>query len=147
MDEALAEAAVDISGRPFLAWNVEFERSKMGEMDTELFEEFFRAFAINALITLHVTRRAGHNAHHVAEACFKATARALRWRRSLTRGRAMPFPRRRARFEVLDGACPRRSRAGAGAGRLQLGCALLRLDLAAGCIGRGSRRCCYSPPG
>ena len=47
-------------------------------MDTELVEEFFRAFAINALITLHVTRRAGHNAHHVAEACFKATARALR---------------------------------------------------------------------
>ncbi|HEY4171489.1 MAG TPA: imidazoleglycerol-phosphate dehydratase HisB [Rhodopila sp.] len=78
MDETLAEAAVDISGRPFLAWNVEFERPKIGEMDTELFEEFFRALAFNALITLHITRRAGHNAHHVAEACFKATARALR---------------------------------------------------------------------
>jgi imidazoleglycerol-phosphate dehydratase len=78
MDEALAEAAVDISGRPFLAWSVEFERPKVGEMDTELFEEFFRAFTTNALITLHVTRRAGRNAHHVAEACFKATARALR---------------------------------------------------------------------
>ena len=48
MDEALAEAAVDISGRPFLAWNVDFERAKIGEMDTELFEEFFRAFAFNA---------------------------------------------------------------------------------------------------
>jgi imidazoleglycerol-phosphate dehydratase len=78
MDETLAEAAVDISGRPFLAWAVSFERPKIGEMDTELFEEFFRALAFNALVTLHVTRRAGHNAHHVAEACFKATARALR---------------------------------------------------------------------
>ena len=78
MDEALAEVAIDISGRPFLAWDVIFEQPKIGEMDTELFEEFFRAFAFNALITLHVTRRAGSNAHHVAEGCFKALARALR---------------------------------------------------------------------
>jgi imidazoleglycerol-phosphate dehydratase len=78
MDEALAEAAVDISGRPFLAWDVSFERQRLGEMDTELFEEFFRAVALNALLTLHVTRRAGRNAHHVAEACFKAVARAVR---------------------------------------------------------------------
>ncbi len=78
MDEALAEAAVDISGRGLLAWDVRFERERLGEMDTELFEEFFRAFAANAALTLHLTRRAGHNAHHVAEACFKATARALR---------------------------------------------------------------------
>ncbi|WP_207538134.1 imidazoleglycerol-phosphate dehydratase HisB [Sabulicella rubraurantiaca] len=78
MDEALAEAALDISGRPFLAWSVPFARDKVGEMDTELFEEFFRAFAFNAGITLHVTLKAGTNAHHVAEACFKAVARALR---------------------------------------------------------------------
>ncbi|HEY4045107.1 MAG TPA: imidazoleglycerol-phosphate dehydratase HisB [Rhodopila sp.] len=78
MDETLVEAAIDISGRPFLAWNVGFERPKIGEMDTELFEEFFRAFAFNAMLTLHITARAGRNAHHVAEACFKATARALR---------------------------------------------------------------------
>src|SRR6516165_3378034 len=78
MDETLAEAAVDLSGRPFVMWNVTFERPKIGEMDTELFEEFFRAFAMNALVTLHITRRAGRNAHHVAEACFKSTARALR---------------------------------------------------------------------
>lgn len=78
MDEALAEAAIDISGRPFLAWSVTFARDKVGEMDTELFEEFFRAFAMNAGITLHVTQKAGTNAHHVAEACFKALARALR---------------------------------------------------------------------
>jgi len=78
MDEALVEAAIDISGRPFLAWSVRFERDRVGEMDTELFEEFFRAFAMNAGITLHVTQKAGTNAHHVAEACFKALARALR---------------------------------------------------------------------
>ena len=78
MDEALVDAAVDISGRPYLAWNVSFQHPKIGEMDTELFEEFFRALAFNALVTLHVTMRAGVNAHHVAEASFTATARALR---------------------------------------------------------------------
>ena len=78
MDEALAEAAIDISGRPVLAWSVAFAQPKVGAMDTELFEEFFRAFASNALITLHVTQKAGTNTHHVAEACFKALARALR---------------------------------------------------------------------
>ena len=78
MDEALVDAAVDLSGRPFLAWSATFERDKIGEMDTELFEEFFRALAMNGLMTLHVTQRAGRNAHHVAEACFKAVARALR---------------------------------------------------------------------
>jgi imidazoleglycerol-phosphate dehydratase len=78
MDEALAEVAIDLSGRPFLAWDVAFEQPKIGEMDTELFEEFFRALAMNGLLTLHVQRRAGRNAHHVAEACFKAVARALR---------------------------------------------------------------------
>ena len=78
MDEALAEAAVDISGRPFLAWSVSFAQPKIGEMDTELFEEFFRALAFNAGITLHVSQKSGTNAHHVAEACFKALARALR---------------------------------------------------------------------
>ncbi|HUZ62549.1 MAG TPA: imidazoleglycerol-phosphate dehydratase HisB [Acetobacteraceae bacterium] len=78
MDEALVEAAVDISGRAHLAWSVAFERPKLGEMDTELFEEFFRALAGNAGITLHVSQKAGRNAHHVAEACFKSVARALR---------------------------------------------------------------------
>ncbi len=78
MDEALAEAAIDLSGRAFLAWDVVFARDKIGTMDTELFEEFFRALAFNGLFTLHVTRKAGSNAHHVAEASFKAVARALR---------------------------------------------------------------------
>ena len=78
MDEALVDAALDISGRPFLAWTVQFARDKVGTFDTELFEEFFRALAMNGLLTLHVTQRAGTNAHHVAEAAFKAVARALR---------------------------------------------------------------------
>ncbi len=78
MDEARVDAAIDISGRGLLAWSVAFERDKVGQIDTELFEEFFRALATNALLTLHITQHAGRNAHHVAEACFKATARALR---------------------------------------------------------------------
>jgi len=78
MDEALAEAAVDLSGRAHLAWSVDFTREQLGDMDTQLFEEFFRAFVGNARLTLHVTSRAGSNAHHVAESCFKAVARALR---------------------------------------------------------------------
>ena len=78
MDEALVDASVDFSGRAFLGWSATFSRDKVGEMDTELFEEFFRALAGNAAITLHVTQRAGSNAHHIAEACFKAVARALR---------------------------------------------------------------------
>lgn len=78
LDEALAEAVVDLSGRAFLAWDVAFERDKVGAFDTELFEEFFRALAFNAAITLHLTRRAGRNSHHIAETLFKAAARALR---------------------------------------------------------------------
>ena len=78
MDEALAEAAVDLSGRAHLSWRVEFARDKVGAMDTELFEEFFRALAANARLTLHLSLRSGSNSHHIAEACFKAAARALR---------------------------------------------------------------------
>jgi imidazoleglycerol-phosphate dehydratase len=78
MDEALVEAAIDLSGRAYLGWQVSFARDKVGEMDTELFEEFFRAFTGNALMNLHVMQKAGSNAHHVAEACFKSVARALR---------------------------------------------------------------------
>ena len=78
MDEALAECAIDISGRPFLVWSANFARDKVGEMDTELFEEFFRAVAMQSAMTVHLTQRAGTNAHHVAEGLFKAFARALR---------------------------------------------------------------------
>lgn len=78
MDEALVEAAVDLSGRPHLSWGISFPVPRIGAMDTELFREFFRAVADNAALTLHVSARAGENAHHLAEAAFKATARALR---------------------------------------------------------------------
>ncbi|HUV32124.1 MAG TPA: imidazoleglycerol-phosphate dehydratase HisB [Devosiaceae bacterium] len=78
MDEALSRAAIDISGRPFLVWRVDFAHGKVGEMDTELFREWFQAFAMNAGVTLHVENFYGDNAHHVAESCFKALAQALR---------------------------------------------------------------------
>ncbi len=78
MDETLVDAAIDLSGRNFVVWNVKFERPMLGQMDTQMVEEFFRALAGNALFNLHVNQRAGHNAHHVAEACFKSVARALR---------------------------------------------------------------------
>ena len=78
MDEALVDASIDLSGRAHLGWNVTFERPMLGEMDTQLFEEFFRAVTGNALFALHLRQSAGTNAHHVAEAAFKAAARALR---------------------------------------------------------------------
>ena len=78
MDEALTRVAVDISGRPYLIWKVEFSRAKIGEMDTELFKEWFQAFAQHAGITLHVENLYGDNNHHIIESCFKGLARALR---------------------------------------------------------------------
>ncbi|WP_262692516.1 imidazoleglycerol-phosphate dehydratase HisB [Kordiimonas aestuarii] len=78
MDETLTRAAIDISGRPFIVWKVDFSRDKIGEMDTELFEEFFRAFAFAAGVTLHVENLYGVNNHHIIESSFKAVARALR---------------------------------------------------------------------
>ena len=78
MDEALVRAALDLSGRPFLVWSLDLPTSKIGAFDTELVREFFTALAMNAGITLHVERLAGANSHHIAEAAFKAVARALR---------------------------------------------------------------------
>jgi imidazoleglycerol-phosphate dehydratase len=78
MDGTLTRVALDVSGRPFLVWKVEFNRDKVGEMDTELFREWFQAFAMNAGITLHVENVYGDNNHHIAESAFKALARALR---------------------------------------------------------------------
>jgi len=78
MDEALTRVAIDISGRPFLVFKVEFGRAKVGPFDTELVEEWFRAFATNAGVTLHVATLYGGNDHHIAESCFKGLARALR---------------------------------------------------------------------
>lgn len=78
MDETLSRAAIDISDRPYLIWKVDFSRPKLGEMDTELFREWFQAFAQNARLTLHVENVYGANNHHIVESCFKALARALR---------------------------------------------------------------------
>ena len=78
MDEALTRVAIDVSGRPFLVFKVDFSRDKVGEMDTELFQEWFQAFAINAGITLHVQNLYGQNNHHIAESAFKGLARVLR---------------------------------------------------------------------
>lgn len=78
MDETLTRVALDISNRPYLIWKVEFARDKVGEMDTELFKEWFQAFAFNAGITLHVENLYGTNNHHIVESCFKGLARALR---------------------------------------------------------------------
>jgi imidazoleglycerol-phosphate dehydratase len=78
MDEALTRVAIDISGRPYLVFKVAFVRDKVGTFDTELVNEWFRAFAMNAGITLHVETLYGSNDHHIAESCFKGLARALR---------------------------------------------------------------------
>lgn len=78
MDETLTRAALDVSGRPFLVWRVEFPSQKIGTFDTELCREFFQALSHNAGITLHVTNHYGANSHHIAETCFKSVARALR---------------------------------------------------------------------
>ncbi|MBR1796830.1 MAG: imidazoleglycerol-phosphate dehydratase HisB [Clostridiales bacterium] len=78
MDEALGEAVIDISGRPYIVYSCDFKADMMGQMDTQLVEEFMRAFAYNAGITLHIGCPYGTNDHHKAEAMFKALARALR---------------------------------------------------------------------
>jgi len=78
MDETLSRASVDISFRPYLVWRVDLSRPKIGEMDTELFKEWFHAFATNAGVCLHVENLYGENTHHIVESCFKATARAFR---------------------------------------------------------------------
>ncbi len=78
MDETLTRATMDISNRPYLIWRVNFSKSKLGDMDTELFKEWFQAFAQAAGITLHIENLYGENNHHIIESCYKALARALR---------------------------------------------------------------------
>ena len=78
MDETLSRAAVDVSKRPYLIWRVDFQRPKVGDMDTELFKEWFHAFAMNGGLCLHVDNLYGENTHHIIESCYKAAARALR---------------------------------------------------------------------
>ncbi len=78
MDETLTRVALDASNRPYLIWKVALHRPKLGEMDTELFKEFFQALAQAGGLTLHIENLYGENTHHIVESCFKATARALR---------------------------------------------------------------------
>jgi len=78
MDETLTRVALDISGRPYLVWNVRFSQPQLGQMDSELFKEVFQAFAQTAGITLHVDNLQGVNNHHIVESCFKGLARALK---------------------------------------------------------------------
>jgi len=78
MDEALVRSALDLSGRPFLVWNVEIPTTKIGTFDTELVREFFTAFAMQGGITLHIEALSGINSHHIVEATFKSVAQALR---------------------------------------------------------------------
>ncbi len=78
MDETLTRVALDASNRPYLVWKVNFTRPKLGEMDTELFKEWFQAFAQSAGVTLHVETLYGENNHHIVESCFKGLARSLR---------------------------------------------------------------------
>jgi imidazoleglycerol-phosphate dehydratase len=77
-DETLTRVSIDVSSRPYLVWKVAFSRPKLGEMDTELFKEWFQAFAQSAAVTLHVENLYGDNNHHIVESCFKGLARALR---------------------------------------------------------------------
>jgi imidazoleglycerol-phosphate dehydratase len=78
MDETLTRVALDASNRPYLIWKVNFSKPKLGEMDTELFKEWFQAFAQNAGLTLHIENLYGENNHHIVESCYKGLARALR---------------------------------------------------------------------
>jgi imidazoleglycerol-phosphate dehydratase len=78
MDETLTRVALDLSGRPYFVWNVEFSKPKLGEMDTELFREWFQAFAQQSGTTLHIENLYGVNNHHIVESCYKGLARCLR---------------------------------------------------------------------
>ena len=78
MDETLSRVAIDLSNRPYLIWRVNFTKPKLGEMDTELFKEWFQAFAQAAGATLHVENLYGENNHHIVESCYKGLARSLR---------------------------------------------------------------------
>ncbi len=97
MDETLTRVAVDVSGRPFLAFAAAFPTQKIGTFDVELVREFFQAFAMNAGLTLHIETLHGYNSHHIAESCFKGVARAL--------GAALAIdPRQAARIPSTKGA-------------------------------------------
>ena len=104
MDETLTRVALDASNRPYLVWKVPFTRDKLGEMDTELFLEWYRAFAQSAGLTLHVETIFGENNHHMIESCFKGLARALRTAVEIDPRRAGEVPSTKG---VLGGSLPK----------------------------------------
>lgn len=99
MDETCTRVALDLSGRPYLVWHVNFPRDKIGTMDTELFREWFHAFATHAGLTLHVENRYGENCHHIVESCFKGLARALRMALEIDPRATMAIPSTKGRIE------------------------------------------------
>ena len=103
MDETLTRVSLDASNRPYLIWKVTFSRPKLGEMDTELFKEWFQAFAQQGGLTLHVWNHYGENNHHIAESCFKGLARALRQAVEIDPRRAGAIPSTKG---VLGGSLP-----------------------------------------
>src|SRR6201997_1540209 len=103
MDQTLQRASRDASNRPYLIWKVNFSRPKLGEMDPELFKEWFQAFAQSAGVTLHIENRYGENNHHIVESCFKGLARALRQAVEIDPRRAGAVPSTKG---VLGGSLP-----------------------------------------
>jgi imidazoleglycerol-phosphate dehydratase len=103
MDETLTRVSLDASNRPYLIWKVTFTRPKLGEMDTELFKEWFQAFAQSAGVTLHVENLYGENNHHIVESCYKGLARALRQAVEIDPRRAGTIPSTKG---VLGGSLP-----------------------------------------
>ena len=97
MDETLTRVSLDASNRPYLIWKVNFTRPKLGEMDTELFKEWFQAFAQSAGVTLHIENLYGENNHHIVESCFKGLARALRQAVEIDPRRAGSIPSTKGR--------------------------------------------------
>ena len=100
MDETLSRIVIDCSNRPFLVWKVNLNRPKVGEMDTELFKEWFQAFAQNAGITLHIETLYGENNHHIIESCFKGLARALKEATRIDLEKKMKFRQPKAPSEA-----------------------------------------------
>ena len=92
MDETLTRVSIDVSSRPYLVWKVEFSKPKLGDMDTELFKEWFQAFSQSAGITLHIENLYGENNHHIVESCFKGLARSLRHALSIDQREANVVP-------------------------------------------------------
>ena len=92
MDETLTRVSIDVSNRPYLVWKVGFSKPKLGDMDTELFKEWFQAFAQSAGITLHIENLYGENNHHIVESCFKGLARSLRHALSIDQRKASDVP-------------------------------------------------------